>query len=151
MNVTPGAVSQWEGNEVLGRAQLATIQRALRAMGADTRVTATGDYLGRPERREDRVSLELHRAVAQKLIANPAAVLAVVPDNARRIRQHIQGEALLAGLDEWVELSTTGDIPGLVAIMLGTDSRSASLRQIAPFMGVLDQNERAAAIERAAA
>lgn len=37
--------------------------------------------------REDRMALELHRAVAKKLLDDPAAVLGVVPENIARLRR----------------------------------------------------------------
>jgi hypothetical protein len=100
-------------------------------------------------RREDRVALELHRAVAAKLVMNPEAVLSVVPENIRCMRSRIQGNAAHAGLDRWEFLVEQKQIGALVDQLLSTDSLSVSLRQTSPFLGVLNEEERQTAIGRA--
>jgi transcriptional regulator with XRE-family HTH domain len=153
LNVTPNAITGWEQSERLGTAQLNTIERALAALGEqlviDTRHIVDGELPNGLERREDRVALELHRAVAKKLLDDPESVLRVVPENLGRLRHTSQGTAAKSWLDEWQELTQTKSIGRLVDVMLGTDSRSISMRQLSPFLGVLSPQERVLAIKAA--
>ncbi len=157
MNVTPGAVSQWERSEANRTIQVDTLQRALRALGEEL-VTETrsvgGDGLrlepAPMERREDRVSFELHRAVARKLIEAPDAVRSVIPDGVEMIRSHVRGPLVNAWLDEWLALSR-GPLGPLVDVLLGTDEHAVEMRQNTPFLGILTQQERLEAIARATA
>lgn len=157
MNVTPGAVSQWERSEANRTIQVDTLQRALMALGEElvTETRSIGDE-GLPyepvpmERREDRVSFELHRAIARKLIDAPDAVRSVIPSGVERIRGHVRGPLVNAWLDEWLALST-GPLGPLVDVLLGTDEHAVEMRQNTPFLGVLTQQERLEAIRRATA
>jgi predicted ABC-class ATPase len=103
------------------------------------------------DRREERVALELHRAVATKLLENPSAVLSVVPSNIERLRRVVRGAAAESWLDEWANLADQRRVGALIDVMLGTDRRSVDMRQTSPFLGVLTKDERVAAISRAAA
>ena len=95
------------------------------------------------------MTLELHRAVAKRLLDEPEAVLAVVQANAGVLRSRIQGAAVHADLDEWTRLVGERRLGPIIDVMLGTDARSISMRQTSPFRGVLSRSERTAAIERA--
>jgi hypothetical protein len=152
LGVSLGSVQGWERSEVRGTAQLNTIERALTELGEEF-VTASkrrGTLRAEPlERREERVALELHRAVAQKLIDDPNRVLDFVPGNVARLAERVRGDVGHSWLAEWSELAEVGSIGGLVDVMLGTDRRSIDMRQVSPFMGVLTEPERLAAIDRA--
>lgn len=155
MNVTPGAVSQWERSEANRTIQVDTLQRALMALGEElvTESRSIGGeglpYEPAPmERREDRVSCELHRAIARKLIDMPDAVRSVIPVGVEKIRGHVRGPLVNAWLDEWLALST-GPLGPLVDVLLGTDEHAVEMRQNTPFLGVLTQQERLEAIRRA--
>lgn len=148
--VTPGAVSQWEKSEELGTLRESTLRRALTAMGTNLEAEFPPPSDSILTRREDRVALELHRAVAAKLVMNPDDVLSVVPGNIRIMRDRIQGNAAQAGLERWAFMAHNRQIGTLIEQMLSTDSLSISMRQTSPFMGVLSEQERVAAIERAA-
>lgn len=148
--VTPGAVTQWEKSEEQGTLRESTLRRALIAMGTHLEAEFPSPTHSILTRREDRVALELHRAVAAKLVMNPDDVLSVVPENIRSMRSRIQGNAAQAGLDRWEFLAQSRQIGPLIDQMLSTDAVSISLRQTSPFMGVVSDQERLAAIERAA-
>jgi transcriptional regulator with XRE-family HTH domain len=116
LGVTAGAVTEWERSEERGTAQLNTIRRALNALGEEVLIGSrrvvpysSGQLL---ERREERVALELHRAVAKKLLDDPQAVLAVIPQNVARLRGQVQGEGAHSWLDEWAELAQLGSVGG---------------------------------------
>jgi transcriptional regulator with XRE-family HTH domain len=147
--VTPGAVTQWESSEEKGKLRESTLHRVLAAMGTTLEAEYPPLSLNPLPRREDRVALELHRAVAAKLVMNPEAVLSVVPENIRCMRSRIQGNAAHAGLDRWEFLVEQKQIGALVDQLLSTDSLSVSLRQTSPFLGVLNEEERQTAIGRA--
>ncbi len=147
MNVTPGAVSQWERSEANNTIQLNTLRRALEALRDDPRDPV--DLEPAPfERREERVSFELHRAIAKKLLDAPDAVKATVPAGVALIRPNARGPLAEAWLDEWLALSA-GPIGALVEVLIGTDEHSVEMRQNSPFLGVLSQDERLEAIARA--
>jgi transcriptional regulator with XRE-family HTH domain len=151
LGVTPKAVTDWEKSEESGTIQLNTIARALDAAGEQFVI---GSRRHTPNdqsalEREERVTLELHRAVAKKLVDDPEAVLRIVPANVDRLRRRVRGTSAESWLDEWAELAQLGSLGGLVDVMLGTDQRSIDMRQTSPFLGILTQSERVSAIEMA--
>jgi plasmid stability protein len=99
-------------------------------------------------RPENRVQLELHRALLGKLLGDLGPVRELARANLDRMRASVRGAQAQAWLDEWAELV---DDPGprLIDVFLGEDEHSIDMRQVSPFAGVLTQDERLAAIERA--
>jgi len=152
LGVTGSAVSQWERNEIVGSAKFETISKALAALDEDLVVSTRPRERAAVRalsRREERVSLELHRAIAKKLIDDPDFVLGFVPANIDRMRRVARGPLAHGWLDEWAMLAR-GSLGGLIDSMLSTDQRAIDLRQNSPFAGSLTQDERVEAIERAA-
>jgi transcriptional regulator with XRE-family HTH domain len=147
--VTPGAVTQWEKSEEKGNLRESTLRRVLAAMDTTPEAEFPPPSHSLLTRREDRVALELHRAVAAKLVMDPDEVLSMVPANIRSMRNRIRGNAAQAGLEKWEFLVENHQLGALVDQMLSTDSVSVSLRQTSPFMGVLTAQEREEAIDRA--
>jgi transcriptional regulator with XRE-family HTH domain len=149
MNVTPGAVSQWERSEANHTIQANTLDRALEALRETSPSRPGPEPESAPfERRDERVSFELHRAIAKRLLDAPDAVRATIPAGLALIRPNARGPLVEAWLDEWLALST-GSIGALVDVLLGTDEHSIEMRQNSPFLGVLSQDERLEAIARA--
>ncbi|QHC60486.1 helix-turn-helix transcriptional regulator [Rathayibacter sp. VKM Ac-2760] len=147
--VAPSAVTQWEQSEARGVLRPATLERALAAMGTTVSAEQLSQHAPQQsERREDRVARELHRSVAGRLIEDPDAVLALVPANVRRLRTRVRGGAG-ALLDVWEDLAARREIGRLVDVMLSTSARAIEMRQVSPFAGVLDEEERLRAIGRA--
>ncbi|WP_104162816.1 hypothetical protein [Cryobacterium sp. N22] len=99
-------------------------------------------------RREERVTMELHVAVARKLRADPVAVLAVVPSNLDRLRERLTSPIGQSWVSRWEEL-LAGPVEGLISGMLEDSELGRNLRQNSPFAGVLTQEQRIAAIDRA--
>jgi len=99
-------------------------------------------------RREDRVSYELHRAVAEKVLEDPQTVLSKARSNLQRMRARTRDAYASGWVREWESL-VTGDVTALVAGMLRPDERGIDLRQMTPFAGVLSQEERLVAIHKA--
>ena len=93
------------------------------------------------DRREDRVTFELHRAVAKKLVHNPERVKSVIRGNLAKIRQHVRGDLVMGRLDRWDELSRES-AGSLIDATLSTDELGKEMRQNSPFMSVLSQQER---------
>lgn len=140
--VAPSAVTQWEQSEARGVLRPATLERALAVMGTSIAAEELSQHAPRRlERREDRAAQELHRAVAGRLIVDPDAVLALVPENARRLRARVRGGATTL-LDVWEELAAEREIGRLVDVMLSTSARAIEMRQVSPFAGVLNDEER---------
>lgn len=147
--VTPGAVTQWENSELRGSIRPATIERALQAMGTNATTESASSNQNNLERREDRVTLELHRAVAHKLIADPAPVLLRAAANIDTLRSRVRGNEAQLWVDEWESLIADRAIGAIVDISLGTDPWSINMRQTSPFAGILTEQERLAALEKA--
>jgi transcriptional regulator with XRE-family HTH domain len=113
-----------------------TLQRLASAAGLSAVVAYTT-----PLTREDRRSLELHRAIARRLAADPVAVLAQARRNLARMRAR-RGEVTQL-LAEW---NVILDRPVAAIVETLTDPRewARELRQVTPFAGVLSAGERAA-------
>lgn len=136
LGVTRATVQDYERSDARGTIRLDTRRRLLAAMEADED-SPSADQM-RP--------LLLHTVVASRLITNPAAVI-------RRAREN---------LDRWTDLSRHDaywlerwrrvlELPaGQIALLLTERSQDAAdMRQGTPFAGVLDDDERVAAIQRA--
>lgn len=104
----------------------------------------------RLSRREERVSYELHRAVAEKIAENPQRVLGKARTNLERMSSRVRDEYAKEWVAEWAALVSGGDVNLLVEGMLRGDERGIDLRQMTPFAGVLSQQERLIAIHKAA-
>jgi transcriptional regulator with XRE-family HTH domain len=148
--VTPGAVTQWEDSERRGVIRRSTIDRALHALGTSLAEEETATGSRDLERREDRVTLELHRVVAHKLVDHPDAVTADAIRHLALLRKRVRGDSAHALVDEWERLLTAGRLGALIDVLLGTDSWAVDMRQVSPFAGALSDDERLAAIGRAA-
>lgn len=148
-NVTPGAVTQWEQSELRGTIRQKTLRQALRAMNTSLEAEIPDQKPGPLERREDRVALELHREVAKKLIEHPSLILHHAHANLGSLSERIRGDAAIEDLSRWRQLISDGRLGPLIDVFLGADQQSINMRQTSPFAGVLTQQERREAIERA--
>ena len=86
----------------------------------------------------ERASLELHRAVAARLRADPAQV--------ERARRRVEtwlrdGSVARAYAEAWSE-ALTGPLPELIRLLEDPRERACQLRQTSPFAGVLDARTR---------
>lgn len=150
LDVSPATVQSWERADARGTSRISTIDKALRAVGERVEiVTESVDLPARLERREDRVSLELHRSVAHHLIEDPEGTLGPAFDNIRERRRNSHGAASRAVLDEWEHLIAGHRIGSLVDVFIGTSRHAINMRQLSPFAGTLSRGERLAAIRRA--
>jgi len=155
MGVQHNSVAAWERADAAGVIKINTRARALAALGVEPNATPQPGFQNRPvaepaklARREERVSYELSRAVAKKLIDDADAVLSVVPGNIEKIRPRVHGSMATEWLDEWQRLSR-GSVGAIIDVLLGTDQHSIDMRQNSPFAGALTQQERLEAIGRA--
>jgi transcriptional regulator with XRE-family HTH domain len=142
MGVAPSTVTRMEQSEREDRIQLGTLKRALGVMGRYPRVDVVNS------RREERVTMEFHRALARKLASDPQAVLEVVPKNLGRLRARLTSPIGQRWVDRWVEL-VDSPVDVLIDGMLADTPEGRELRQNSPFAGALTQDERLAAILRA--
>ncbi|GAA4623117.1 helix-turn-helix domain-containing protein [Cellulomonas oligotrophica] len=99
-------------------------------------------------RREERVSLELHRAVARKMRRDPAEVRAKALANLPKVRENVRGTQAAGWVDEW-ERALRTSTRAVLELALAQDEHGIDLRQVSPFAGVLTQDERMTAIARA--
>lgn len=142
LGVAPSTVTRMEQSERDGRIQLGTLQRALNVMGRSPKIDVVNN------RREERVSMELHRELARKLRRDPQRVLEVVPKNLDRLRTRLTSPIGKEWVNRWSEL-IDGPVDMLIAGMLADTPGARELRQNSPFAGALTQDERLAAIKRA--
>jgi transcriptional regulator with XRE-family HTH domain len=118
----------------------ATVQRIADAVGLETTVTFFPKMT-----REERRSLALHAAIADRLQAEPDAVLTMARRNlATMRRRHAAARQLLS---EW-RAALRRPIPALVDLMTAVDPWSRELRHVTPFASVLSSEERAAVYRR---
>lgn len=117
-----------------------TVERLARAVGLDASVVYHP-----PMTREERRSLELHRAIAVRLRAEPARVRALAKRNLARMRTRVGSPS--QALREWGVLL---DRPAnaLIPLLTASDPWARELRHVTPFAGVLTAAERAECYRR---
>jgi hypothetical protein len=93
-----------------------------------------------PLTREDRRSIWLHRAIADRLEERPDRVLGRARTTLKKMREANPGARQL--LDEWGVLLKRS-VPELVPMLTDPSPRARELRQVTPFAGVLSADERA--------
>lgn len=94
---------------------------------------------------QERLSLALGRAVADKLRSDPDRVLAVANQNLERQRAADVAGHASQHHDAW-EMLLHGPVDALIAMLVTDAPIGRELRPTAPFAGVLDDSERAAAL-----
>lgn len=91
----------------------------------------------------DEFALAYHRAVAERLRAEPEAVLERARQNLNR---WTEGDAFGAGerasLDEWRDILGEADVDRLIEIMTDASDEGQRLRSSSPFVGTLSPEER---------
>ncbi len=113
-----------------------TLERVLNALGCELAAVSTLTH-------EERRSLAISEAVAQRLVTEPEAVTAVARRNIERMRAAATHEH--PWLDIWHGLLDLG--PAYLAMVLTSkDQFARDLRQSSPFAGVLTDDERSAAL-----
>jgi transcriptional regulator with XRE-family HTH domain len=115
---------------------LDTVQRLAMAAGLQAEVA-----YHRPLTREDRRSLELHRAIAARLTEDPKGVLALARRNLARMRAH-PGHATQL-LREW-DVLLDRPLPALLPVFTDPGEWARELRHVTPFSDVLSAAERSA-------
>ncbi|GEL94816.1 helix-turn-helix domain-containing protein [Cellulomonas composti] len=105
---------------------------------------------GRPalQRREERVSLELHRAVARRVRADGPEVREMAKANLEKVSRTVRGPQASAWVREWSE-ALEGPTGALIDLLVREDEHGVDMRQVSPFAGVLSAEDRVAAIRRA--
>src|SRR3954468_22914369 len=89
----------------------------------------------------DERSLELHRAIVDRLRANPP-LIEVARDNLRRWAQRHQGSpSLLACDEEWQSILDENSFEAVLALLTENSERAQRLRQNSPFAGILTPHE----------
>lgn len=96
-----------------------------------------------PMTREERRSLILHRAIAQRLAAQPDRVLALARKNLARMRKS-SGPRPSPLLDEW-KILLARPLSALLPLLTDLDPWARELRHVTPFAGVLSTSDRTAA------
>ncbi|CAN5651918.1 hypothetical protein BH23GEM3_BH23GEM3_26500 [soil metagenome] len=113
---------------------LRTVERLAAAAGLEAAVEFQA-----PLTREDRRSLELHRAVARRLAEDPEGVLAQARRTLTRMRAAAPGASKL--LREW-DVLLSRPIEALLPVLRDRSEWARELRHVTPFAGVLSAAER---------
>lgn len=100
------------------------------------------------ERRENRVTWELHYAVARKLDEDPTDIIKRALKQAGIMKARQRDTISRGWMDQWEQLLRC-DLDVLKATMLEVSHEAEDLRQMSPFIGVLSQEERRSAILKA--
>lgn len=111
-----------------------TIRRLARAVGLEAEVTYHPPMTG-----EERRSLALHRAIAERLEADAEAGLARARANLRRMERVAPGSP---SIREWRVLLKR-PIPALLEVLTDPGPWARELRHVTPFAGLLTAAERA--------
>jgi transcriptional regulator with XRE-family HTH domain len=114
---------------------LRTLKRLARAVGVDAYVQFYPVLT-----REDRRSIELHRAMARRLLDDPDAVLALARQNLRRMARNVAPGSQL--MREWSVL-LAHPVHELAQLLVDPAPWMRELRHVTPFGGVLTAAERA--------
>lgn len=114
---------------------LRTLERLASSVGLALHITFVPGLT-----REDRRSIYLHRKIAEKLRAHPEETLELARVNLNWMRSLHPGASPL--LDEW-ERIIDGPLDLAVASLTDPGMRFRDLRQVTPFAGVLESQERA--------
>lgn len=126
--------------------RLSTLQRLAEAAGMRLEwryEPKTGAQHDEALTREERRSLALHRAVAAKLAADPAGVLARARRNLEVMRRANQDGGAEAWFAEWAR-RLRGPLAGVIEALVSHEEHARDLRQVTPFAGVLSDEERRA-------
>jgi transcriptional regulator with XRE-family HTH domain len=125
--------------------RLSTLRRIVEAAGMELewRCSPVADATAAGFTREDRRSLALHRAIAARLLADPAAVIAKARRNLRVMRRANTDGSADPWFDEW-ERRLAGPVAAVVEVLVSHDQEARDLRQVTPFAGVLTDDERRA-------
>lgn len=124
-----------------------TVSGLVRTALADHLRPAPDTAISAPIRVEERVQWELHRALLRKIV-DIEQLRTLARRNIAKSRKIARSEQAQRWLDEWATL-LDGPVEQLVWAMLRSDDHGVDLRQMSPFAGALDQDERIAAIKRA--
>lgn len=113
---------------------LRTLERLAGSAGLELHPTLVPEMT-----REERRSLVLHRAIAQRVAGDPAGTLAIARRNLRRLERTHRGARHL-----WRAWRQALALPveDLVELLVDPRLRARELRQVTPFAGVLSPAER---------
>jgi len=91
----------------------------------------------------DDFALAYHRAVAERLRAEPGAVLERARQNLNRWTEgDTFGPGERTSLEEWQEILGEADVDHLIEIITDTSDEGQRLRSSSPFVGALTPEER---------
>jgi hypothetical protein len=90
--------------------------------------------------KRERQSLELHRAIAERLRRNPDLAARARDNLARWMTQHGDGP-LLPAYREWSELLEHLSVGEIIELITEKSENATRLRQNSPFAGILSPRE----------
>jgi transcriptional regulator with XRE-family HTH domain len=117
-----------------------TLWRIARSVGLEPVISYESAFT-----REERRSLALHRAIAERLLEAPEEVLDKARGNLKLMSErHPHARGLL---DEWQRILSR-PVDEIAAVLVDPTPSARELRKVTPFAGVLDPHVRAAVYRR---
>ncbi len=102
-------------------------------------IETTGSALG-SHRFLDEFAFAYHRAVAERLLREPVAVINHARHNLTRWIERGSGE--IQPLEEWQRILEESDVDRLIEIITDTSDEGQRLRSSSPFVGTLSPEKR---------
>lgn len=133
---------------ISGRVELSDDQldRLLSAMGFSLEVRR--EAIPASLTHSELCSWALHRRVSAHLNEKSLTQWSArLHHNIERLRSGMRGVVHRRNIDSWVVLINEADINGMHRLLTGLDRHSIEMREVSPFGGILDQNERRAILD----
>ena len=92
----------------------------------------------------DRMALEVHKLVAERLLTDDDNAIRLANSN---IDRWIKKGAYPSSFTEWIEILNTYNIEKIRQIILAEDDKGQDLRSKSPFVGVISDSERQSCID----
>ncbi|KQO98697.1 hypothetical protein [Leifsonia sp. Leaf264] len=143
---TTNAIVKAEENERAGAISLKNWMTNLEALGVTVHMRAEMPPAKRLTE-EARLSLELHRHIAGKLLTDDGAILGGAGRALTAAKAHSNGSQSREWINEWERLCG-GPLPELVAMMISESELAIDMRQVSPFAFALTKAERSALLHR---
>jgi hypothetical protein len=142
LRASDAGLSQRQIAAALGTNQVA-VHRILTRRRDDSALPPPVDY----DRPDARYHYELHRAIARHVLAGELS-LARAEAELAGMRSRVHGSRALRWLDEWGEILRLPPADMVEAFLVGGEAGD-DLRQVSPLLGIVTEDERVEALNRA--
>ena len=95
--------------------------------------------------KHERISLNLHLLIKEKLLSEPDKVIAIGKNNLKKWKERYNEEPVW--MTEWNDILEHG-VSSVLPVLEGIDEKSILLRSSSPFTGIISQKERIGIIKK---